>query len=279
MEPGLQRRIQRFGWDAAAPDYEALWRVQLSSAQAKLLACARLEPGQRVLDVACGTGLTALAAAAEIGPRGEVIGVDLSGEMVALARRRAARREASNVRFLRMDAEKLDLPGECFDAALCALGLMYVPRPEQALREMRRTLRPGGRLALAVWGERSRCGWSHVFPIVAAEVTSEVCPLFFDLGTEKHLARLCAAAGFSQIEQHRIAATLSYASADEACDAALVGGPVALAWSRFDEAARLRVRRRYADAISPWRYDDGYRVPGEFVVVGAVAAAGITPEE
>jgi ubiquinone/menaquinone biosynthesis C-methylase UbiE len=274
MEPGLQRRIQRYGWDAAAADYEALWRVQLSSAQAKLLACARLEPGQRVLDIACGTGLTTLAAAAEIGPRGEIIGVDLSGEMIAFARRRAARRDASNVRFLRRDAEKLDLPGACFDIVLCSLGLMYVPQPDQALREMRRVLRPGGRLALAVWGERSRCGWSPVFPIVAAEVTSEVCPLFFNLGIGDSLARLCAAVGFSAIEQHRIAATLSYATADEACDAALVGGPVALAWSRFDDAARTRVRSQYAEAISPWQYDGGYRVPGEFVVVAAVAAAG-----
>lgn len=60
-----------------------------------------------------------------------------------------------------------------FDLALCALGLMYMPNPVQALREMWRVLRPGSRVGLAVWGERSRCGWSAVFPIVDAEVASE----------------------------------------------------------------------------------------------------------
>jgi len=64
---------------------------------------------------------------------------------------------------------------------------------------------------------------------------------------------------------------LKYADADEACDAAFVGGPVALAWSRFDAAVRERVRARYLEAIAPWRDGRGYRVPGEFVVVAARA--------
>ena len=78
-----------------------------------------------------------------------------------------------------MDAETLALPDAGFDVALNALGLMYVPEPEQAVREMRRVLRPGGRVGLAVWGERSRCGWAPVFEIVQAEVASDVCPRFF----------------------------------------------------------------------------------------------------
>jgi SAM-dependent methyltransferase len=151
---------------------------------------------------------------------------------------------------------------------------MYVPAPEQAVREMRRVLRPGGRMAIVVWGERSRCGWSAVFPIVDAEVSSEVCPLFFRLGKKDALARLCADAKFDTIEQHRFSATLSYADADEACSAAFLGGPVALAWSRFNADARARVRRRYTEAIASWRFDDGYRVPGEFVIVSAVNGNG-----
>ena len=174
-----------------------------------------------------------------------------------------------------MDAERLDLPDAAFDVALCALGLMYVPDPAQALREMRRVLRPGGRVVLAVWGERSRCGWSAVFPIVAAEVATEVCPLFFRLGQRDALARLCADAGFEDVAERRIAATLDYANADDACDAALVGGPVALAWSRFDDDVRARVRGRYVEAIGEWRHDRGYRVPGEFVVVAATAPRAV----
>jgi ubiquinone/menaquinone biosynthesis C-methylase UbiE len=268
-EARLQRRVQRYGWDLAAAGYEPLWRTQLAGAQSALMAGVSLAPGERVLDVACGTGLIAFAAAQAVGREGHVVGVDISGEMVDAARRRAHERQVTNVSFARMDAENLDLPDAGFDVALCALGLMYMPDPVQAVCEMRRVLRPGGRIGLAVWGERSRCGWSVVFPIVDAEVISEVCPLFFQLGQPDALARLCADARFEHIVQQRISAKLDYVDADEACDAAFVGGPVALAWSRFDDAARARVRARYVEAIGAWRDDRGYRVPGEFVVVTA----------
>jgi len=195
----------------------------------------------------------------------------VSGGMIDAARRRAEAEGVSAASFARMDAERLDLPDASFDVALCALGLMYVPDAEQAVREMRRVLRRGGRMVAAVWGERSRCGWSPLFPIVDAEVSGEVCPLFFRLGQKDALARLCAGAGFRTIERHRIAATLAYADAEEACKAAFVGGPVALAWSRFDDEARTRVCARYVEAIGEWRDDEGYRVPGEFLILAAEA--------
>jgi ubiquinone/menaquinone biosynthesis C-methylase UbiE len=277
VEARLQRRVQRYGWDLAAHDYERLWRAQLAPALRALLERAALQPGERVLDVACGTGMLTLAAAEAVGPRGRVSGVDLSAQMLEVARRRADggkdertnQRAAAKASFKRMDAEQLDLPDASVDVALCALGLMYVPDPAQAMHEMRRVLRPGGRLVLAVWGDRTQCGWSSVFPIVEAEVASEVCPLFFQLGQADNLARLCAVTEFEFIDTRRIAATLDYADADEACDAAFVGGPVALAWSRFDAAVRRRVRARYVDAIAAWRHGSGYRIPGEFVIVGA----------
>ena len=204
---------------------------------------------------------------------GSVVGVDISGQMVETAACRAHDLAETNTRFARMDAESLALPDAGFDVVLCALGLMYLPDPEQALREMRRVLRPGGRIVLAVWGERRHCGWSAVFEIVDAEVSSEVCPLFFRLGQPDALARACADAGFVAIEQHRFGTTLDYASSDQACRAAFVGGPVALAWSRFDEATRGRVSARYLEAIDAWRDVEGYRVPGQFVVVSAAASS------
>jgi ubiquinone/menaquinone biosynthesis C-methylase UbiE len=274
MESRLQRRVQRYGWDLAANEYEPLWQTRLADVQAKLLASVALEPGERVLDVACGTGLVTLSAAREVGERGRVLGVDLSGHMVDTASQRARAQHLHNVSFARMDAEALNLPDASFDVALCALGLMYLPQPEQAVREMRRVLRPGGRLGLAVWGERSRCGWSALFQIVDAEVASEVCPLFFRLGQPQALADLCLDAKFELAQHHRIAATLSYTDADEACNAAFVGGPVALAWARFDTDARARVRARYLQAIEAWRHDQGYQVPGEFVIVSAVTLGG-----
>lgn len=271
MEPRLQRRVQRYGWDLAAPDYELLWHAQLACVHDKLIAHASLAAGECVLDVACGSGLVAFRAAGLVGAHGHVVGVDLSGRMVDTATQRAEQCHVQNIRFKRMDAEKLDLPDASFDVVLCALGLMYMPDPEQAIREMRRVLRPGGRMITAVWGERSRCGWSALFPIVDAEVASDVCPLFFRLGQGDTLAHACADARFEDIELHRLAVTLAYANADEACGAAFIGGPVSLAWSHFDENVRARVCQRYVKAIAVWQHDQGYRVPGEFVIVAAAA--------
>jgi len=271
MDTRVQLRVQRYGWDLAAHRYETLWQAQLSRAQTDMLALADLRAGAAVLDVACGTGLVTFSAAHAVGAQGQVLGIDLSGLMVEAAAAHASKNGLQNTRFSRMDAQSLALPDAGFDVVLCALGLMYIPDPEQALREMRRVLRPGGRLALAVWGERSRCGWSSVFPIVDAEVASDVCPLFFQLGQPDNLASLCIRAGFDTLTQRRVAASLVYTDEDDACDAALVGGPVALAWSRFGDDARARVRGRYLESLAPWRYAQGYRVPAEFVIVSAVA--------
>jgi len=270
VEARLQRRLQRQGWDLAVDAYEPLWQAQLAGAQAALLAGAALAPGEQVLDVACGTGLVTFAAARAVGPTGRVVGVDLAGRMVAAAGRRADTLGLANVGFARMDAEALALPDASVDAVLCSLGLMYLPEPAQALREMRRVLRPGGRLALAVWGDRARCGWQAVFGIVDAEVTSEVCPLFFDLGQQDTLAHLCAALQFETVQQRRVAVTLEYADGVAASDAAFVGGPAALAWAHFDAAVRARARTRYLEAIAAWKHGAGYRVPGEFVIVTAL---------
>jgi ubiquinone/menaquinone biosynthesis C-methylase UbiE len=255
----------------AADDYEPLWHAQLAEAQAAMMALAPPAPGNQVLDIACGTGLVSFEAARAVGLDGHVLGVDLSGRMVGAAERRAREAKLSNCSFARMDAETLDLPDASFDVVLCALGLMYMPSPEQALREMRRILRSGGRISLAVWGERSNCGWSALFPIVDAEVVSEVCPLFFRLGQHDTLARLCADAGFEAIEHRRISTTLAFADASEACNAAFVGGPVALAWSKFSDEVRARIRACYVKSIEMWRLGNGFRIPGEFVIATAAA--------
>jgi len=273
MDAKLQRRVQRYGWDLASSDYDCLWQEQLAPARNWMLELAALEPGQHVLDLACGTGLATLAAGELVGPSGSVLGTDLSGQMVEVARQRAIEQRASNVSFKRMDAETLKLPDATFDVVLCSLGLMYVPDAQQAIREWRRVLRPGGRVAVAVWGKRANCGWSPVFPIVEAEVESDVCPLFFSLGEPDTLATLCRDAGFSAVRQRRIATVLNYDDAESACDAAFVGGPVALAWSRFDEEVRAEARERYKLAIEPWRCNQGYRIPGEFVIVAGTNPA------
>jgi ubiquinone/menaquinone biosynthesis C-methylase UbiE len=265
LDPRLQRRVQRYGWDKAAAQYESSWRHQLAPAQTRLLALARLSSGERVVDIACGTGLVSFAAAATVGSAGSVLGTDLSEAMIQVARSRV--RDA-HVRFERMDAEELRVPDAAFDVALCALGLMYVPDPRRAVAEMRRV---AGRAVAAVWGARDRCGWAELFPIVDARVKSEVCPLFFGLGTGDSVRTVFADAGFNDLVHERLDAPLHYASAEEACDAAFVGGPVALAWSRFDEQVRREVQAEYLASIHPYKEGDGYRVPGEFVVIAGRA--------
>ncbi len=267
MEANLQRRIQRYGWDRAAAYYERYWKEQLAPAQHRLLDEARLRAGEAVLDIACGTGLVTFPAAEAVGPEGRVLATDISDRMVDAIRADAARRGMAHVAARQMDAEDLDVPDASFDAALCALGLMYVPDPLRALREMHRVLCPGGRAVAAVWGRRDRCGWAGIFPVVDARVKTEVCPLFFQLGTGDSLAAVFREAGFADVVSERLSTTLHYASAEEACGAAFAGGPVALAYSRFDAATRKEAHADYLATIAPYRHGTAYRIPGEFVVV------------
>jgi SAM-dependent methyltransferase len=236
-----------------------------------MLDMAALQPGERVLDVACGTGLVSFRVAEAVGARGAVVGTDISGEMVEAARRSAAERDVDNASFERSDAEALPFADATFDAAVCGLGLMYVSDPVKALCEMRRLLRPGGRAAAAVWGARRNCGWAEIFPITDAHVASEVCPMFFHLGTKDMLARTFEAAGFTDIRSQRLVTTLHYATPDDALGAVFRGGPVALAYSRFDDATRRAVHAEYLDSIAAFRAGGGYQVPGEFVVAAARA--------
>ena len=267
MDGRLQRRVQRYGWDRAADHYEGFWRRQLAPAQERLLAMADLRPGERVLDVACGTGLVTLPAAEAVGPGGHVLATDISERMVEATRDVARARGLAWVSTRRVDAEGLALaPEEACDAALCALGLMYVPDPVLALDRMRRALRPGGRAVACVWGARKRCGWAGIFPVVDARVNTEVCPLFFALGTGDSLADAFSRAGFGEVTSDRLSTTLVYENVDAALGAAFVGGPVAMAYSRFDDATRAEAHREYLESIDPYRDGDGYRIPGEFVV-------------
>ncbi len=267
MEANLQRRVQRYGWDKAAAYYEEFWHEQLAPAQTRLLELAALKPGERVVDIACGTGLVTFPAAAAVCPGGEVVGTDISQGMIDLVRQIALDRGATNVSFDRMDAEDLNgLSDGSFDAALTALGLMYVPDVLRALREQHRLLKPGGRAVAAVWGQRDRCGWAEIFPIVESHIKSDVCPMFFQMGTQEVLSRTMQAAGFADVTHERLPSTLRYESDEEAIGAAFVGGPVALAYSRMDEPTRQVAHKEYLDSIAAYRDGKAYNVPGEFVV-------------
>ena len=165
----------------------------------------------------------------------------------------------------RCDAEQLDVAGP-FDVALCSLGLMYVPSPAAAMREMRRVLRPGGVAVVSVWGERRNCGWAELFPIVDARVSCDVCPMFFALGHRRRLADLVARAGFVDVERAPARAsswstpTTTTRSARRSSAGRSRSPTPGSTTPRSAGARRVpRLDRPYADGA-------GYRVPGEFVI-------------
>ena len=273
MEARLQRRIQRYGWDAAAGVYGSAWMDQLRPAHDLLLEKAALQPGERVLEVACGTGLVTKRAADAIGPEGLVYATDISSEMVKKTIEASQACGFFNVEVARADGENLDVKDNSFDVAICALGLMYVAEPINALAEMSRAVKSGGRIVVTVWGERKNCAWADIFPIVDSEVNSEVCPLFFSLGTTGTLESAMLSARLDQTEQTRQKTTLRFRNDQELLEAIIDGGAVAIAAKRFNEEARGRVNQRYLGSVEQYQMRDGsYEIPGEFVTaVGLVA--------
>lgn len=266
MEPQLQRRVQRYGWDQAAEYYEDSWKEQLEPAQDRMMELADLQPGEKVIETACGTGLVTFRIANSVQPDGTVKATDLSDEMLEIAESRANKRGIQNVSFERMDAEELGVADEQFDAALCGLGLMYVPNPVRAIEEMHRVLKPGKRAVIANWGARENCGWAGIFPVVDKRVETDVCPLFFQQGTGKTLKKSFEKAGFKEVEHERFSVTLHYDSPEHAIMAAFAGGPVALAYRKFDEETRKEAHQDYLETIEPYRKETGYEIPGEFVI-------------
>jgi ubiquinone/menaquinone biosynthesis C-methylase UbiE len=113
-----------------------------------------LRAGDRVLDACCGSGASAIPAAEAVGPAGTVLGVDLSDRLIALGRAKAAARGLGQLDFRTGDVLDLQVPDASFDAAVCVFGIFFVPDMPAAIRSLRRTLRPGGRLAITSWGPR-----------------------------------------------------------------------------------------------------------------------------
>lgn len=126
------------------------------AATERMLAAAHLQPGDEVLDIAAGTGDQSRAAARLVAPGGSVLATDISPEMLEIAARQTREEGVRNVTFRAMDAEQLDLPDNRYDAAISRLGLMLIPQRHRALAEIRRVLKPGGRLASLVWSARER---------------------------------------------------------------------------------------------------------------------------
>jgi SAM-dependent methyltransferase len=172
-----------------------------------VVAALRPEAGERILEIGSGGGRLAIEVAGRVQPGGSVVGVDLSETLVALARRRAGDARVAAVEFTVADAQTAALPGP-FDAAVSQFGVMFFDDPVAAFTNVRRRLRPGGRLVFACWQDVSRNLW-HTGPVISRFVPPGQAPPIgptapgpFALATRARTDAILADAGFADIERH-----------------------------------------------------------------------------
>lgn len=163
-----------------------------------------LQPGQRVLELAAGPGDTGFLATELIQPGGTLISSDASEAMLEVARDRAREQGVENVEFKQLQLEWIDLDAASVDAILCRWGLMFAPDPGAALQEMRRVLRPGGRVALAAWDEPERNPWATIptralMELGHVEPPDPNAPGMFVFAKPGRLQELLENAGFTEV--------------------------------------------------------------------------------
>jgi ubiquinone/menaquinone biosynthesis C-methylase UbiE len=246
MDAEAFKENERRAWDLCAERYDSCTTRAFAPFSEKLLALARLQSGQRVLDVATGGGVAALMAAGLVGPGGRVVGVDLSEAMIALARQKADHGAVTNVEFGPMDAEHLQFPPDSFDVVLCALGLMLFPQPVNALLEMRRVLKTGGTAVLSVFGRGSRVALRALLePFLPHMPPPERRgPSIFGLGRSEVLAELIQEAGFSEVTTEQQAHVLTFDEAEGVWEMLLSLGRLAQMHSRLSIEGQQELREQ-----------------------------------
>jgi SAM-dependent methyltransferase len=237
---------------------------------ADLVERVGLRPGERVLDVACGTGVVARAAAGRVGRTGHVAGIDINAAMLAVARSLPAG-PGAGIGWFEGSALGLPFPAGCYDVVLCQLGLQFFPDQSAALAEMRRVLVTGGRLGLTVYGPiehnpatfvLARALDRHLGPGAAVTKRAEHA-----LADPALLRTLAVGAGFSRIQIVTETRIVRFASAADYVRVQLTATPLARLLSQHAEGpARPLAQTLIADvatALQAYRADDGLAFPQE----------------
>jgi SAM-dependent methyltransferase len=271
------RESMRRSWGGRTAQYTATSAGNNEKFAARLIEEVGLREGERVLDVATGPGVVAALAAAAVGPSGRVVATDLAPEWGEVVAERSRRAGLANVEFRAMSADALDLPDGSFDAALCQFGLMFVPAPAAALREMRRMLRPGGRLGAVVWSTLDRVAlFGTTGPILQPYLPKpppgHELPGPLQLGAPGLIERLAAEAGLegARVQRH----TFDYVIDEPDVrwrHEVLEGAPAMRELVAALPAAELRaLHDRYVAALEAHRRDGEIRLPSEAIYLTAV---------
>jgi len=280
FDPNQWKARQRLDWDSVAAGWRAWWPTFERSVQVlndHLIALADIEAGQRVLDIATGIGEPAVTAARRVGPSGQVVAIDQSPSMLAIARERVAALGLQNMLVLELDAEQLHLMEATFDAALCRWGFMYLPHLVSALQGLRQRLLPGGRVAAAVWPVPSRVPMLSVPREIISqyiEVPSPPpgMPGLFSLSDVGRLEQAFTQAGWSGVGSESLELNLELDSAADYAQFmqaispslnALLVSQSTEQQERIWQAVRETVQKRYG------RADGTVRIPGETICLVA----------
>ena len=265
-------------WAAVAPGWAthaAYADARGAQAAARMLELTLPRPGERVLELACGPAGLGLAAAARVAPAGEVVLSDVAAEMTAIAAARADALGLTNVSTCELDFESIEQPDESYDVVLCREGLMFATDPARAAGEIRRVLRPGGRVALAVWGPRERNPWlGLVFDAVSAQTARPVPPPGipgpFSLADPDRLTALLSGAGLADVDVGELDVPLQAASFDDWWErTSALAGPLAKIVASLPGPAVDALTARLRDATRAYETPAGLEFPGVTLIAAA----------